>query len=174
MKIDFMKYILSHIQDQIRFADSKANFFFSFAIILIGVALSTLLKYVHVYNFLNEHNHQWIFFILVLLFIIYLTFVLLGLVKIVIVYYPRVSLKSTKSIYYFNHISTFKNEEYRNKIDALTYEEVLSSLTSQIIINSEIASLKYKHLKASIYLLFISLIVGITYVSLFTTIMGML
>ena len=73
-KIDFMKYILSHIQDQIRFADSKANFFFSFAIILISVALSTLLKYINVYTFLNEHDHQWIFFILLLLFIIYLVF----------------------------------------------------------------------------------------------------
>lgn len=173
-KVDFMKYILSQIQDQIRFADSKANFFFSFAIILIGVALSTLLKYNDVYDYLTKHNYQWVFFILILMFIVYLVFVLLGLVKIVIVYYPRISPTNTKSICYFDYISTLTNEEYSNKIDALKYDEMVSSLTSQIVKNSRIVSLKYRHLKTSIYLLIISLIVGISYVSLFTIILGML
>jgi hypothetical protein len=173
-KIGFLEYVLSHIQDQIRFADSKASFFFSFGVILFGIVLSTLVRFSDVHEHLVEHGYEWAFFVLIALFISYLSFAVAGLVKVVMVFYPRTSREGMESIYYFNDIAAISSGEYENKMRALTREDILVSLSSQIVANSEIASSKYRHLKTSIGLMVTSLVLGILYASIFMALIGVL
>lgn len=173
-RIGFLEYVLSHIQDQIRFADSKASFFFSFGVILFGIVLSTLVRFSDVHEHLVEHGYEWVFFVLIALFIAYLSFAVAGLLMVVKVFYPRTSREGPESIYYFDDITALGSGEYENKMRALTHEDILESLSSQIVANSEIASSKYRHLKTSIGLMVVSLVLGILYASIFLTVIGVL
>ena len=70
-KIDFIKYVHSHIQDQIKFADTKANISLSIQSLLISIGLSTSIltnTFEHI-QIIDNNNMSCVYYIIILAFI---------------------------------------------------------------------------------------------------------
>jgi hypothetical protein len=137
-KTENLKYVLTQINDRIKFADQKASFFASFNLIWVLVQL----------KFLNLENFSSCLYKFILL--LFLLSWIFSIIFLFLILYPRLNNKTKKSKIYFCHIA---NKYKDNKISAikdfndLTEDEFKEDLSIQIVENSIITKRKYKLLQ---------------------------
>ena len=156
-KIGVMKYILSHIQDQIRFADSKANISLSIQSLLISIGLGTSIlanTFEHVQKLDNNYIICFFYFIVGTFIISYIV----GVILSIFVYKARPPLDKTeqkrKGLLYFGHIAQFTTfEDFFSEVDCIDENRILEEFTRQVYQLSLIANKKMKYVNMSIYFL---------------------
>ena len=161
-RIDYLKYVLSHLQDQIRFADSKAHFLYTFGILFLLLVLSTFYRFNILDRSFSYDSEKGTIIVLVL-FSCYIIVTIFGIIHINLILFPRINVNRMKSIDHFNDINALSTREYKNIIQDLTQDEVFQYLSNQIRITSRIAKIKYEYIKKSMTLFQIGLILGLIY-----------
>ncbi len=164
-KIDFIKYIHSHVQDQIRFADTKANISLSIQSLLISIGLGTSLlanTFEHVQKLVNN-NLSCAFYVMVAVFIISS---IVGVILSILVYKARSPLDETeqkrKGLLYFGHIAQFPTfNDYFSEVDGIDEDGMLGEFTHQVYHLSHIANKKMEYVNMSIYFLILNLFLTI-------------
>jgi len=142
---EYLENTLNKQLDWISAADNKVGAYFSICTAMLGFHfyLFTTVKCLSII--------QWVVFILATIFL------LLSILFLLFVSYPR--LNSPKpSMIYFGEIIKNTEAEYSIKMSSLQNQEIINDYKTQIYRNAEIANLKYKYLKLSSLCIYISLL----------------
>lgn len=148
-RLEFGKYIASHIQGQIVLADRKAAWIFSVLAVATGALLTKIVKID-----LALINAKLILSLTIFV-IILITAAFIQLIRVI---YPRLTKSNTKSVYYFGDIIKNKKDQYTSKGVQLSEEEIITALYQESYDLASIASKKFNTLHKGVILTVIALI----------------
>lgn len=148
--IDFAKWNLDWIQDQIKRADEKANIHLAVYLALTGVFIAHLATYVGlVAGCKNINTMGWLLFLIGGVFAFCIFFLVHFYYHFYNILRPRINYKHLVgedycSFCFWGGIATLKYEEFKEEYQS-RYEIMEEDLKKQIYINSVIANEKYMH-----------------------------
>jgi hypothetical protein len=166
--IRISEFNLKNINSWIKLADNKASFILTISLALFSISFSSIPSGRQIIStmIMNGSKIQLIAgIVLVLMFIAYFAFAILGIKKLISIITPRtISTTKRKSIIYFGSIVEMELEKYKKEISNLTEDQIIDELSDQVYNNAMVASKKYKDVEAAIGLLKIAGLLGITFI----------
>jgi len=151
-KMDFAKYVATHLQGQVDFADKKAAWTFSVLAVGTGALINKLLKI----DWAATDSLK----VLPLLGIAFF-FIILAFIQIAKVVYPRIGRGHKGGYAYFEDIVQENKREYVKEGTSLTDERMLKVLYEEAYDLASIASRKFKEVYKAIVFSTIALIITI-------------
>ena len=148
-KLEFAKYIATHLQTQITLADRKAAWVFSVLAVSTGALLTRISKIDWSAVDVNKT---------MTMLIIPCVFIIMAFIQISKVIYPRVVKGEKGGISYFEDIIQQNKTTYTKQGVKLSEEKILSTLYEESHDLAKIASRKFKTLLRGIILTSIALI----------------
>ena len=156
-KIEFLKWQLGYVVDQIRMADNKINFLLAIYLAVLGLAISQIEKVINV--FLNVCA-CWKIVIGIICFL-FLCCIVKFFCYFINTIKPRTESKDTlgekdyKSLIFWKDVASMKFENFKNT----KLEELYNDMKSQVFINCSIAKAKFKNVNSAYNLLLPTLII---------------
>jgi len=156
-KTEILFKIYNEIQSQIRFCDTKTGFLLASTGILFGLLFD---MYKHLSTEGLTNNQQ-----------VVITFSLICNIAALIIYiisvFPRQG-EDHDTIFYWDKICSYKNNEYYTKVSEQEEEGVQKDLSNQICVLADICQTKMNHFKFGTFLLTLAIIsAGIMYFLLY-------
>lgn len=156
---------LERVINWIENADKKANIIIAFNGGLIGLIFANSARI----SDLMENTTLFSSFHIVLLAVFgsFLIFFALSTYNALRVLLPDIKPRPFKNKhFYFYTIADFKFEKFKEKMDKLSKEQIISALSEQTYINAQIAKNKFDHLVRGWKLLAASIICGLLFITL--------
>ncbi len=148
-KFEFSRYVSTYLQEQIKLADTKAAWTFSF----LGIGTAALTTKIAKIDWASVNLP------LTMLFIgISIALLILAFKSTVRVIYPRLSKGNPNGMIYFEDISSQDKKNYIKKSLSITDEEITKEMVEQSYNLSSVASRKFKALRSAIIVAVITLI----------------
>ncbi len=149
-----MNSVLSSVQEQIRFADTKGGFIASVSALFFGLLIARADKLAAV----ATKDRHWIFYTAIALLVIYTIGTFVSVSHVIFSIMPRVKKSPGKGRTFFAHIREgFMEdaEKYRMEVKSMTDSDWADDLAQQIVDVCEIAAVKHALIyRASISSLF--------------------
>jgi len=149
VRLEFVKYIATHLQQQISLADRKAAWTFS----VLAVGTGALLTRVTKIDWTTVDVLRTTSLLVIAAFILIIAFI-----QVVRVVYPRLIKGSKEGLTYFGDIIENEEGRYVKKGTKLTEEEIVKSLYEESYNLAKIASKKFRQLLYGIILTAMALI----------------
>lgn len=132
-------------------ADVKAGYLFGLDLAMLAVFISES------DNLISESpvTSCWLFVILTIVASVCLLISLFWAVKTIL---PRLR-KESHSIFYFKSINVLDKDEYNDRVNSLTEDDLAKDLNNQIYIISQIAEIKFKNVKFGFIFFIIAFII---------------
>lgn len=151
-RMDFAKYVSTHLQGQVDFADRKAAWTFSVLAVGTGALINKLLKI----DWAATDSLK-----VMPLFMIAFLFIVLAFIQLAKVVYPRIGRGRKGEYAYFEDIIQENKKEYVEEGTKLSDERMLKILYEEAYDLASIASRKFKEVYKGIVFSTIALIITI-------------
>jgi hypothetical protein len=155
--------ILDHIQDQIRYADSKAGFVAAFNVLLFGFVANNIDKVRALYGSSKSPGTAALVTALVLVGI-YAASMVTTFVMVVSCVVSRFGEKANQSRVFFAHIAAQygnDHDRYVKEIRAMSPADWTAELGTQVVEVSRLALLKHKYVRRAAYCTLCSVVLWI-------------
>lgn len=149
LDLQFLQKELERVTNFIQLSDRKSAFLSVYYSVVLGVLISFYNE--DIFNLCDFFN----FFILIL-FVTILILFFIGFYFLFSSVFPKLDNNlTTKSLFFFGTISSYKYLDFSKKMEELDEPEARKGIIEQIYTNSDIANKKMKSIKISIKILFL-------------------
>ena len=147
--LNMMSRTLSSLQDQVKFADTKANFTAGLHILLCGFVVSSADKLANI----PPTSRAWAFYCAVMLLILYAAAALVSMTYVVLTIIPRLGGVAPLSRMHFKHIKESYGKDYgkySKDVQSMMPCDWAEEISTQIINISHIALTKHRLIRAAV------------------------